>query len=64
MPTVVGPGQTALPRLVHAVGHQRLQGDVLARQRRFHRTVVGALHHEGDDVVGLADLLHHLPGAP
>ena len=61
---VVGPGEAVLPGLAHAVGHRHLHGHVLAGQRGLHQPVVGAAHPEGDDVLGLLDLLGDLPLPP
>jgi hypothetical protein len=47
---VVGAGEAVLARLVHAVGHEDLDGDVLAGQRGLDQPVVDAADDEGDDV--------------
>jgi hypothetical protein len=53
---VVGPGEAVLPRLAGAVGHEHLNGQILAGQRGPHGPVVDPLDPERHDVIGLAEL--------
>jgi hypothetical protein len=61
---VVGPGEAVLTRLPDPVGHRVVHRDVLPGKGGLDQPVVDALDDEGDDVVGLPDLLGDPPLPP